>query len=124
MFVIEKREVHTSNSPFNLAISVPPNSVKTVFDAWNGYHAIPVKEADRRFLTFTTNLGLFRYKKATQGFLSIGDGYNRRLDDLTSHIKQMERCVGDSLLHDKDGEVENHWWRVIDYLELWHHTQP
>ena len=113
-----KREVHTSKSPFNLARSVPPNSVKTVVDAWNGYHSIPVKEADRRFLTFSTNLGLFRYKRAPQGFLSSGDGYNRRLDDLTSHIKRMERCVDDSLLHDKDHEVENHWWRVIDYLEL------
>ena len=28
----------------------------------------------------------------------------------------MVRCVDDSLLHDKD--VEEHWWRVITFLEL------
>ena len=113
-----KREVHTSKSPFNLAKSVPSNSLKTVVDAWNGYHAIPVKESDRQYLTFATNLGLFRYMRAPQGFLSSGDGYNRRLDDLTSHIQRLERCVDDSLLHDKKEDVDQHWWRVIEYLEL------
>ena len=29
---------------------------------------------------------------------------------------RMERCVDDSLLHDSD--LEAHWWRVIEYLEL------
>ena len=113
-----KREVHTSKAPFNLAKSVPSNSVKTVVDAWNGYHAIPVRGADRKYLTFATNLGLFRYMRAPMGFLSSGDGYNRRLDDLTSHIQRLERCVDDSLLHDKKGNVDQHWWRVIEYLEL------
>ena len=28
----------------------------------------------------------------------------------------MERCVDDSLLHDED--IETHWWRTIDFLEL------
>jgi hypothetical protein len=31
-----ERELHTSRSPFDLARSVPENSLKTVFDAWNG----------------------------------------------------------------------------------------
>ena len=92
-----KREVHTSKAPFNLAKSVPSNSVKTVVDAWNGYHAIPVKGSDRKYLTFATNLGLFRYMRAPQGFLSSGDGYNRRLDDLTSHIQRLERCVDQAI---------------------------
>ena len=113
-----KREVHTTKSPFNLANSVPSHSVKTVVDAWNGYHAISVREADPKYLTFATSLGLFRYKRAPQGFLSSGDGYNRRLDDLTAHIARLERCVDDSLLHDKDTDVDQHWWRVIEYLEL------
>ena len=111
-----ERELHTSRSPFNLARSVPAGSVKTVWDAWNGYHSVPIREEDRHLTTFTTPWGLFRYKRAPQGFLSSGDGYNRRLDDLTSHIARMERCVDDSLLHDQD--LETHWWRAIDFLEL------
>ena len=113
-----QREVHTSKSPFTLARSVPENSVKTVFDAWNGYHALPVREEDRHLLTFSTSIGLLRYKRAPQGFLSSGDGYNRRYDDLTRHIQRMERCVDDSLLHDNEKQLEDHWWRVIDYIEL------
>ena len=74
-----QRETHTSSSPFNLARSVPAGSTKTVFDAWNGYHSVPIGKEDRHFFTFTTPWGLFRYTRAPQGFVSSGDGYNRRL---------------------------------------------
>ena len=111
-----ERELHTSKSPFTLARSVPDNSVKTVFDAWNGYHSVPIREADRHLTTFTTPWGLFRYKRAPQGFISSGDGYNRRFDDLTAHINRMERCVDDTLIHDVD--LEEHWWRAINFIEL------
>ena len=101
-----EREVHASKSPFNLARSVPAGSVKSVFDAWNGYHSVPVREEDRHLTTFTTPWGLFRYKRAPQGFLSSGDGYNRRFDAIVAHISRLERCVDDSLLHDLD--LEDH----------------
>jgi hypothetical protein len=48
--------------------------------------------------------------------LSSGDGYNRRFDDIAAHVMRMERCVDDSLLHDDD--LNAHWWRVIEFLEL------
>ena len=112
------REVHSFNPPFNLARSVPDRSVKTVFDAWNGYHSMPVRPEDRHLLTFSTSIGLLRYKRAPQGFVSSGDGYNRRYDDLTSHIARLERCVDDSLLHDNEENLEQHWWRVIEYIDL------
>ena len=48
------REVHNSKSPFDLARAVPENSIKTVFDAWNGYHSVPIQEEDRHLTTFTT----------------------------------------------------------------------
>ena len=111
-----EREIHTSKSPFNLARSVPDNSVKTVYDAWNGYHSVPIREEDRHLTTFTTPWGLFRYKRAPQGFISSGDGYNRRFDDLTAHMPRMERCVDDTLIHDAD--LEEHWWRAMDFMEL------
>ena len=111
-----EREVHASKSPFNLARSVPAGSVKSVFDAWNGYHSVPIREEDRHLTTFTTPWGLFRYKRAPQGFLSSGDGYNRRFDAIVAHISRLERCVDDSLLHDLD--LEDHWWRAIEFIEL------
>ena len=110
------REAHGSKSPFQLARSVPPGSIKTVMDLWNGYHSVPICEEDRHYTTFTTQYGLFRYCRAPQGYLSSGDGFNRRMDDLTAHIQRLERCVDDNLLH--DSSYEDHWWRVLDFLEL------
>ena len=111
-----EREAHGSKSPFNLARSVPTSSVKTVFDAWNGYHSVPIRAEDRHLTTFTTPWGLFRYKRAPQGFLSSGDGYNRRFDDIAAHIERMERCIDDTLLHDTD--LEMHWWRAMEFIQL------
>ena len=42
-----QREVHSSKLPFVAARAVPGDSVKTGFDAWNGYHSVPIREEDR-----------------------------------------------------------------------------
>ena len=47
------RETHHTESPFHQARTVPPHTVKTVMDAWNGYHSIPLHEDDRHMTTFT-----------------------------------------------------------------------
>ena len=111
-----KRETHPSKSPFHLARSVPQGSYKTVTDAWNGYHSCQIREQDRHLTTFSTPWGLFRYRRAPQGFLSSGDGYNRRFDAILAHFTQLVRCVDDSLLYDEN--LEEHWWRVIEFLEV------
>ena len=117
-----QREVHSSKSPFAAARAVPGDTVKTVFDAWNGYHSVPIREEDRHLTTFTTPWGLFRYRRAPQGFLSSGDGFNRRFDDITSHMQRYERIVDDSLLYDPVSNLEEHWWRVIEFIELCGHA--
>ena len=111
-----QREVHPSKSPFHLARSVPPGSLKSVFDAWNGFHSMVIMEEDRHYTNFITPWGVYRYKRAPQGFLSSGDGYNRRLDDILTHIMRLLRCVDDSLLHDRKIDMEEHWWRVMDFV--------
>ena len=63
-----------------------------------------------------TPFGLFRYKRAPQGFVSSSDAYNRRFEEIVQHFVRLQRCVDDSLLYDQDMAV--HWWRVIDFLEL------
>jgi ribosomal protein L44E len=112
------RETHPTKSPFHLARSVPGSSYKTVFDAWNGFHSVPIRQEDRHYTTFITPWGLFRYIRAPQGFLSSGDGYNRRLDDILAGLERLVRCVDDSLLFDDDNKLRKHWWRVIDFMEV------
>ena len=111
-----KRETFSAEAPFPLARRVPGKSWKTVIDAWNGYHSIPLREEDRHLTTFITPFGRWRYTRAPQGFLSSGDGYNRRFDAILSDFERKERCVDDVLCHDDHEKLEAHWWRVIDLL--------
>ena len=112
-----ERETYPTESPFHLARSVPPNSIKSVMDAWNGFHSLPIREEDRWLFTFITQWGVYRYCRAPQGFVSSGDGYNKRFDQITKHFLRLLRCIDDSLLHDPVADIEQHWWRVIEFLE-------
>ena len=49
------RETHSSKAPFHLARSVPASHFKTVTDAWNGFHSVPIREEDRHLTTFCTH---------------------------------------------------------------------
>jgi len=109
-----KRETFASESPFHMARRVPGNTWKTVTDAWNGYHSVPLRESDRHLTTFITPFGRWRYTRAPQGFLSSGDGYNRRFDAIISDFERKERCVDDTIYYDED--LEQHWWRTVKFL--------
>ena len=111
-----EREVHPSKTPFNLAHSVPGDTYKTVFDAWNGYHSVPIHEDDRHYTNFITPFGIYRYCRAPQGFLSSGDGYDRRFQELLAEIERLLRIRDDCLLYDVS--LEDHWWHVMEFLEV------
>ena len=111
-----KRETHNSESPFHLARRVPRDTWKTVTDAWNGFHSVPLRDSDRHLTTFITPFGRWRYKRAPQGFLSSGDGYNRRFDAILAEFERKERIVDDTIHYDSD--LEDHWWRTMDLLSL------
>ncbi|MCG7876793.1 MAG: hypothetical protein N0C90_10735, partial [Candidatus Thiodiazotropha endolucinida] len=55
------RQTHHVPSPFHLADRVPQSTKKTVTDAWNGYHSVPICEEDRHITTFITPWGGYRY---------------------------------------------------------------
>ena len=80
------RQTYPTESPFTLATRIPNHTKKTVVDAWNGYHSVPIHEEDRHVTTFMTPWGRYRYKVAPQGFLAAGDGYNQRLDGVLADI--------------------------------------
>ena len=49
-----KRKTHHTGSPFQLALQVPPNQKKTVLDAVDGYHSVPLDKASPPLTTFIT----------------------------------------------------------------------
>ena len=109
------RETFPTEAPFHLARRVPGMTWKSVTDAWNGYHSVPLRDSDRHLTTFITPFGKWRYTRAPQGFLSSGDGYNKRFDGILADVVRKERCVDDTIHYDVD--MEEHWWRTIDLLD-------
>ena len=73
------RQTHHVQSHFQLTGQFAQNTKKTVIDAWNGYHSVPIREEDRHLTTFITPCGRYRYKVAAQGFLARGMPITRDL---------------------------------------------
>ena len=92
------RETHHTPSPFNQVRSIPPHTRKTKFDAWNGYHSIPLHPDDRHLTTFITPWGRYRYCVAPQGYISSGDAYTRRFDEIAMDFPNKIKVVDDALL--------------------------
>ncbi len=92
------RETHHTQSPFHQARSVPHNKKKTVFDDWNGYHSVPLHRDDRHYTTFINLWERYRYLTAPQGYISSGDGYSRRYDEIVSTFSAKTKCIDDTLL--------------------------
>lgn len=110
------RETHHTQSPFHLARAVPHNKKKTVFDAWNGYHSVPLRKEDRHLTTFITPWGRYRYCAAPQGYIASGDGYTRRYDEIVSDIPNKIKCIDDSLLW--SDTIKDSFFQAINWLDI------
>ena len=110
------RETHHTETPFHQARAVPRNTYKTVSDAWNGYHSIPLHQDDRHLTTFITPKGRFRYKVAPQGYISSGDGYTRRFDEIVTDVPQKTKCVDDTLLW--ADSIQEAFFQTVKWLDL------
>ena len=110
------RQTHHVQSPFHLADKVPQNTKKTVTDAWNGYHSVPLCKEDRHLTTFITPWGRYRYKVAPQGFLASGDAYNHRFDAIISDFPNKVKCVDDTCMW--ANTVEDAFFQTCEWLDL------
>jgi hypothetical protein len=109
------RETHYTQTPFSIVSETPKDMYKTVLDAWNGYHSLPLDDNARDATTFITQWGRYRYKRAPQGYHASGDAYTKRFDDITKDFDRVARCVDDSLLWDKT--IEQAFWHTFDYVK-------
>ena len=110
------RETHHCQSPFHQARAVPGNTKKTIFDAWNGYHSVALKESDRHFTTFITPWGRYRYCSAPQGYIASGDAYTARYDAIVAHVTNKTKCIDDALLWSSDIDAAFH--QATEWLDL------
>ena len=108
------KETHHMPSPFNQALLVPAYTRKTVLDAWNGYHSLPLSPSARNATTFITAWGRYLYRRAPQGFHASGDAYTQRFDDITIDTPRQTRCIDNTILW--DDSIETSFWHTIDYI--------
>lgn len=111
-----KRETHHTESPFHQARAIPPHTYKSVFDAWNGYHSIPLHDDDKHYTTFITPKGRYRYKVAPQGYIASGDGYTRRFDEIIADFPRKTKCVDDTLLW--SDSIQEAFSHAVNWLDL------
>ena len=110
------RQTHATEAPFHQAASIPRNTLKTVVDCWNGYHAIPLAESDRHYTSFITPWGRYQYMRAPQGFLAAGDAYTARYDKVVAEVENMKKCVDDTCLWSDN--LERSFISTCKYLSL------
>lgn len=97
---------------------IPKYKKKTVLDAWNGYHSVPLSPESCEATIFITELGRYWYLRAPQGFHGSNDGYTKRYDDVTTGFPRVARCIDDSLLWNHDIAIS--FWHVMGYIRLCH----
>ncbi len=108
------RKLHHCQPPFTLATQIPTNVKKTLFDAVDGYHAIPLDKESRHLTTFITPWGSYRYCRLPQGFVASGDVYTRRYDELIKDLPRKVKCVDDLLIWDDN--ISDAFFRAWDFL--------
>ena len=110
------RQTHHTETPWAIASAVPPNTRKSVLDAWHGYHSVEIDPEDRYLTTFLTEYGRFRYRTCPQGFISSGDGYSQRMDRIIGEtFKDYKKCVDDSIIWDQD--IASNFHRVCKFIQ-------
>ena len=109
------REAHYTPTPFNAVSSIPQKVYKTVCDAYNGYHQVPLAKESIKLTTFITEFGRYQYLRAPQGHMASGDGYVRRLDELSS-VPRKTKVADDVLLYDSD--IAEAFFHTFDFLTI------
>ena len=108
------RQTHHTETPWSLVSSIPPDQVKSVLDCWHGYHSVSLEESDRPLTTFITPYGRYRYKTCPQGFISAGDAFTHRMQEIIKDFPRLKKCIDDNLIYDKD--IATNFFRVCEFL--------
>ena len=73
---VSYRQTHPGSPAFLEAQSVPSGTFKTVTDAWQGFHMIPLHPDSQKYTTLITEDWMYRYLRLPQGDHVSMDTYN------------------------------------------------
>ena len=92
------RQTHATESPYHQAVGIPRNTYKSILDAFEGYHSVPLEPSETHYTEFLSPWGRYKYLTSPQGFLAAGDGYTHRYDKIVKDVKDFKKCVDDTCL--------------------------
>ena len=97
------------------ASAYPPKKKKSILDAKDGYHSVPLEKGGSREVTkFLCEFGLYQCVGSGQGLICSGDTYTHRFDNITSKLTNVVRCADDSLLLEDD--LKSSFYLICRYL--------
>ena len=111
-------QTNITQSPIMCASACPPRKKKSILDAKDGYHSVPLKKGESQAVTeFLCACGRYRCNGSGQGFICSGDAYTHRFDNITSQFTNVVQCVDDSLLWEDD--MKSSFDLICRYLSTW-----
>ena len=105
---VGRHESHHTRSAAEIVKTIPAGKLKSTLDCVDGYHGVELDKEDRHKTTFSTEWGLFRYRRVPQGYLSSGDSYTKHTDAI------LDACPGKPAEHDYE--------KLIDDIIQWSDT--
>ena len=113
--------VYHMDPPLKQAERIKSDSYKTVLDARDGFHSIPLDEASRKFTHFITKShGILRYTCVPQGCITSPAAFNERMDVAEKNEKgehmfpNMTRLMDDTCLY--ENTIEEIFKSTCKYL--------
>lgn len=65
-------------------------------------------------------MGAISIQNSTQGYITSGDGYSRRFDEIVSHIPNKIKCIDDTLLWTDN--LNESFFQAVEWLDLCGHN--
>ena len=107
------RERHITPTTDDLVSLLANSRVFSTIDLNSGYHQLQLNKKSRYITTFSTHIGLFRYKRLNFGINSAAEVFQNTIHDILSDIPGVLNVSDDILVHAKTPEEHDVRLRLV-----------
>lgn len=110
-----RRPAYPVKVPREVVARIPPGMRHfSTLDARHGYWQVLLNVQSRKWTTFITPWGCYRFKRNVMSLISAGDEHNRRGDEALKGIPNVEKIVEDMIIFNSD--LNTHIKQVNDVI--------
>ena len=110
-----KRERHVIPTTEDLLSDISGSKFFSVLDLNQAYHQVELDESSRYITTFSTHIGIYRYKRLFFGVTSAAEIFHNLIRELVSDIPGVVNASDDILIHAPT--EKEHDQRIKDVIE-------